>query len=243
MTLPRQNAECCHVHSRKPEKLAILSLKYYAAFSKITVFLMIHSPDMFVMGARLCCLQHPISDQICQSPRARDDKSGSSSNKILKRKVETETAEKSPKLTLEEWILASPGLKPEYLIRDEASACKQSKKKVHPCVGQSHGSLLAEAKDSLYLERPMNYAEEMSSCSSITASLSGKSHKRVNFNLPPLVVVYSPEPEEQEPYHSTENEDSFSSSIFGDNSFDSAQEPVFRLAVDILPHVFVSSKI
>lgn len=212
------------------------------------------------MGANLCTLFHPISNQNfnSESPSSRDDNSLTLKKenqgrfcKILKRKMEMETDEKKivPNLTLEDWILASPGLKPDYLY-----ACnKQSKKKVHPCVSKFHASnLLAEAEDSLCLDRQLNNrheeSEEISKCSSIGTTLTRKSQKRVRFDLPHSVIFFLPDepcsPQEKHPYYGSESEGSFYSSICGENSFDSSvEEPLFRLAVDVLPQVFVSSKV
>ncbi|KAJ1427152.1 hypothetical protein SESBI_09807 [Sesbania bispinosa] len=228
------------------------------------------------MGAKFCALWPLISGQKSKSPGPRDgSRSGSSLKefiqfkclnrrltKIFKRKIAMETQEKkipmAKRLALQDWILASPGLKPDYLMGGELSICMQSKKKVHPCSSQFRTSLIGEAKDSLCLDRPicMNHheeGEEMPNCSSITRSLSGRSQKRVSFQLPHTVIFYSPDEQyckeaaslcsPEKPYGS---EDSFSSLMgpnFRENSFDSAEEPFFRLAVDTLPHVFVSSKI
>ncbi|KAK7363802.1 hypothetical protein VNO77_05960 [Canavalia gladiata] len=201
---------------------------------------------------------HPTSDKKCKSTSANDGRSGSSCKELIRGKkclkkerlirfclISKRKMKTKEKKTLEDWIAASPGLKPEYLMRGEVceSACKQFKKKVHPYLSQFHGSLLAEAKDSLCLDRHINGHEEgegIPSCSSITKSrsFSGKSHKRVSFKLPHIVTYYSPE--EQESYYSGESENS---SICRENSFESEEEPLFRLAVDILPHVYVSSKI
>ncbi|KAK7387708.1 hypothetical protein VNO78_22498 [Psophocarpus tetragonolobus] len=193
------------------------------------------------------------ADQDSKAPSARDDNNLKKEKegrfcKILKRKVDMETAEKKvSNRSLEDWILASPGLKPDCVIRSCevcVSSCKQFKKKVHPCVSQFRGSSIAEAKDSLCLDRPFNRHQEMLSCTSIGAntSLGGKSHKRVRFDLPHLVIFYSPE--EHNPYYGSESEGSFYSSFCAEHSFDSsAEEPFIRLAVDVLPHVSVSSKI
>ncbi|XP_057419663.1 uncharacterized protein LOC130713859 isoform X2 [Lotus japonicus] len=204
------------------------------------------------MGANLCTLCHIIPCQKSKSSRTRkgspskeegiQDNCGEIENtrrlsKILKRKIDMETPEKTilmPRnLTLHDWIVASPSLKPEYLMRGEL--CGNSMKKVHPCSGQFLGSLLSETKDSLCLDRPINHDEEsedMSNCSLICKSLSGKSQKS----------------EQKKPYKGeSESEGSFFSPMgpnCRENSFESsAEEPAFRLAVHILPHVFVSSKV
>lgn len=135
---------------------------------------------------------------------------------------------------------------------------------VHVSVsGQFLGSLLSETKDSLCLDRPINHDEEsedMSNCSLICKSLSGKSQKSVRFKLPHTVKYYTPErtyckkaylcssQEQKKPYKGeSESEGSFFSPMgpnCRENSFESsAEEPAFRLAVHILPHVFVSSKV
>lgn len=207
------------------------------------------------MGNRLCVL---LCYQIPDDNNLKREKMQGRFCKILKRKKEMETEKKVPNQTLEDWILPSPGLKPDYVIRpgEFSSSCSsKSQKKVHPCVSkvQVPGSLIAEAKDSLCLDRPMNMnrneeAEELLSSTSI-----GKSQKKVSFKLSHNVIFYSPDeprsPEEKEPYYcyyynSSESEDSFYSSICREYSFDSsAEETLIKLAVDVLPHVSVSSKI
>ena len=207
------------------------------------------------MGSRLCVL---LCYHISDGNNLKKEKQGMYC-KISKRKKEMETEEKKvvPNLTLEDWILASPGLKPDYInIRSgefSSSCSSKSKKKVHPCVSQVPRSLIAEAKDSLCLDRPMNRNEEMLSSTSIGRSISEKSQKKVSFKLPHNVIFYSPDeprsPEEKEPYYcyyynSSESENSFYSSICREYSFDSsAEETLIKLAVDVLPHVSVSSKI
>lgn len=227
------------------------------------------------MGANFCILRRPISDQDSKTPAGTRAWTGSSFkeyikpkcmkidnrrsvNKNLKRKMEAaeKNIPKAKKLTLEDWILASPGLKPDYPRRGEFCPFnKQSKKKVHPSSNQFRGSLLGDqAKDSLSWDRhrPVNCNEESEGMSTNCSRIyNGKSRKRVRFKLPHIVIVYSPdEPyckeaslsSPEEPYSS---EDSFSSMgpNCTENSFDIAEEPRVRLAVDILPHVFVSSRI
>ena len=207
------------------------------------------------MGNRLCVL---LCYQIPDDNNLKREKMQGRFCKILKRKKEMETEKKVPNQTLEDWILPSPGLKPDYVIRpgEFSSSCSsKSQKKVHPCVSkvQVPGSLIAEAKDSLCLDRTMNRNEEMLSSTSIGRSISEKSQKKVSFKLPHNVIFYSPDeprsPEEKEPYYcyyynSSESEDSFYSSICREYSFDpSADETLIKLAVDVLPHVSVSSKI
>lgn len=210
---------------------------------------------MSLMGARLCTLRHLISGQKCKSPPGRRN-SGSYSFKKENRRMLMETGENKKILARQDWILASPstGLKPDYL-KSSSSNYKQSpsKKKVHPaCSSRLRGSLISEAKDSLCLDRPiMSRSHDpeggeglMPNCSSIIKGGligSGKSQKRVRFKLPHTVIFYSPEPEEHN--RPCGREDSIFSPNCGENSFDSAEEPCFRLAVDILPHLSVSSKI
>ncbi|CAJ1941444.1 unnamed protein product [Sphenostylis stenocarpa] len=205
------------------------------------------------MGASLCVLCHLISDQNNKSC-ARDDNNLKKKKKegrfckILKRKMEMEREEKKAQnLTLEDWILASPGLKPDYIISsgEVSFSSKHSKKKVHPCGSQCRGSLIAETKDSLCLNRPVNHHEEGGEEMLSSTSLMVKS-KRVRFKLPHIVICYSPDEPclSEEAYYSSENEESFYSSICSEYSIDSSGgEPFFRLAVDTLPHVSVSSKI
>lgn len=157
--------------------------------------------------------------------------------RISQRKIEIETSERK---NLKDYLMSGSD--------DELCVSKQSMKKVHPCsTTRFRGSLIRKAKDSLCLDRFVNLHEErgegMSNCSFIT-------QKRVSFKLPHTVIFYSPdEPyckeasleDENKPYS---NEDSFSSPNCKDISFESVvEEPFFRLAVDILPHVFVSSKV
>ncbi|KAL2339242.1 hypothetical protein Fmac_013688 [Flemingia macrophylla] len=186
------------------------------------------------MGAKLCVLCRT-SEQDSQSPSSRDVTNLKKENPevmcmVLKQKMELERGKKVPKVTLEDWILASPGMKPEYVC-----ARNQFKKKVHP--------LIAEAKDSLCLDRPKNKCDEKSE------DMSSNSHKRVTFMLPHTVKFFSPEelssPEEKESYYyRRESAGSFYTSICREYSFDSsAEEPLFKLAVDVLPHLSVSSKI
>ena len=199
------------------------------------------------MGARFCILCHPISDQKSKSLGPRDGRSRDGTRTSFKEfiklkclKVENRKGKKAMEapekksVTLEDFIKASPGF-------------KQSKKKVSPCSSQSQPrrSSICDAKDSLYLDRPMNHhSEEASYCSSITRSLSGmsQSQKRVSFKLPHDVIFYSPHPDE--PYS---KEASLGSSSQETNSsedaFSSPNRPGVRLAVDTLPHVFVSSRI
>ncbi|RDX71325.1 hypothetical protein CR513_49346, partial [Mucuna pruriens] len=189
------------------------------------------------MGANLCVMCHLTSDQNSKSPNLKKEKFCN----ILERKIET-AEKKVAKATLEDCILASPRLKPDYHY--------VSRKKVHPCVTQFRGSLIAEAKDSLCLDRPINMTHHHKQAEEMLCDKS-LSQKRVTFKLPHILIFYSPDhpfsPEEQEqdPYYSSESEASFYSSICRENSFDSsaAEEPIFRLAVDILPHVTVSSRI
>ncbi|KAG2407046.1 uncharacterized protein HKW66_Vig0018680 [Vigna angularis] len=162
--------------------------------------------------------------------------------RILKR-MEVERDEKKVRnLTLEDWIIASPGLKPG----EGSFSSKNFQKKVHPCVSQRRGSLLTETKDSLCLDRPMKHDEEGGEMLSST-SLNVKSERRVRFKLPHTVIYYSlDEPcSPEETYYSSQiDEGSFYSSICREYSFNSsAEEPFLRLAVDILPLVSVSSKI
>ncbi|KAK7292454.1 hypothetical protein RIF29_08235 [Crotalaria pallida] len=230
------------------------------------------------MGANLCTLWCPISEQNSKSrdtrartgssfkefikPKCMKKYNRRSANTNLKRKkemIEMDGVEnkipKATKLTLEDWLLASPpGLKPDYKKRGELCAFKQSakKKKVHPCSSQCRGSSLGEAKDSLSLERPMlmnPYEKSEAILSTCSSSVSGKSRKRVRFKLPHVLILYSPdEPwckeaslsSPEDPYYS---DDSFPSPERL-NSFDIAEEPYVngRLAVDTLPRVFVSSR-
>lgn len=158
--------------------------------------------------------------------------------RISQRKIEIETLEKK---NLQDYLMSGSD-------NELSASSKLSMKKVHPCsTTQFRGSLISEAKDSLCLDRFVNLNEEkgegMSNCSFIT-------QKRVSFKLPHTVIFYSPD----EPYckeasleddnKTYSSEDSFSSPNCRDISIDSVvEEPFFRLAVDILPHVFVSSKV
>lgn len=195
------------------------------------------------MGAKLCTLSGScVKVKDCIKPKQNRTRL----TKTFKKKTEKKsTIDKNLSLE-EEWILAFPEL-------------KQSRKRVHPCSTRFRGgSLISElAKDSLcLLEKTKNRREEeevvdeglTSNCSLISSNLCGKSQKkRVNFKLPHTVIFYPPEEtyeeeEEEEAwlkgYYNSE-EDSFSSLY----SFETTEEPILKLAVDILPHVFVSSKV
>ncbi|CAK8564438.1 unnamed protein product [Lathyrus sativus] len=186
------------------------------------------------MGAKLCTLSG-LSFKDCIKPKQ---------NRTFKMK-------KVKKLGfVEDWILDSQEM-------------KQSKKKVHPCSTRFRGEL---AKDSLCLslvEKTKNRLEEVneglaSDCSLVAEKLCGKSQKinRVRFKLPHTVIYYKPEEsyyeEEDEEerregllkaYYDSE-EDSFSSPNWRElYSFETTEEPILKLAVDVLPHVFVSSKV
>ncbi|KAI4298771.1 hypothetical protein L6164_032289 [Bauhinia variegata] len=179
----------------------------------------------------------------------------------LKRKTELEVAKKkdckAKKMTLEDWIEASPGLTPDHIRRGEFSPFKHSKKRVHPSSTQAGGSSIFEAKDSLTLHRLMmsNYdhekAEAKTESLSLNESSSGKPVKRVTFKLPHTVIFYSPEEPETE-----SREDQYSRTkdpyYFSDDWFYSSVEPFCigdsfdisacpRLAVHTLPLVSVSS--
>jgi len=200
------------------------------------------------MGAMLCLPCHQ-NDKACarKDSNFKNEKKQGRFCKILKRKEVEREEKKVPNVTLEDWLLASRGLKAECIMSsgEVSLSSKHSKKKVHPCVGQCRGSLIAETKDSLCLERPTKHHEEDEEMLSSTF-LSVKPQKRVRFELPHVVICYSPdEPcSAEEAYHSSESEGSFYSSICREYSFDSsAEEPFLRLAVDILPHVSASSKI
>ncbi|ESW26004.1 hypothetical protein PHAVU_003G083400 [Phaseolus vulgaris] len=197
------------------------------------------------MGAKLCLLCHE-NNKACvrDDSNFKNEKKQGGFCKMLKRREVEREEKKVPNLTLEDWLIASPGLKAECIMSsgEVSFSSKHSKKKVHPCVSQCRGSLIAETKDSLCLDRPTNHDEEMVSWT----SLSVKSQRRVRFKLPHIVIYYSPDDpcSPEEAYYSTQSEGSFYSSICGEYSIDSsAEEPFFRLAVDILPHVSVSSKI
>jgi hypothetical protein len=173
-------------------------------------------------------------------------------NRTFKRKkIEKKILPIGKKVALDEdWILSS-----------SSSEMKHSKKRVHPCSTRFRAEL---PKDSLCLMETIKsrFGETdegiTSDCSLVTRSFCEKSQKnRVRFKLPHTVIFYKPEEpyrevdEEEENeeallrrYYSSSEEDSFSSpkcrELF---SFETAEEPILRLAVDVLPHVFVSSKV
>lgn len=203
------------------------------------------------MGAKLCTLAGS-SVKDCIKPKQNLTRL----TKTFKRKTEKKTTIDKNLALEEEWILAFPEL-------------KQSRKRVHPCSTRFRGggSLISElAQDSLcLLEKTKNGREKeelvderlTSNCSLITNNLCVKSQKkRVNFKLPHTVIFYKPEEtyceEEQEDddedeeeaslkgYYNINSEDHSFSSLY---SFETTEEPSLRLAVDILPYVFVSSKV
>ena len=212
----------------------------------LNIFIIIIIIIVIIMGAKLCTLSGSCVKD-CIKPKQNITKF----TKTFKRKTEKKTTIDKNLALEEEWILAFPEL-------------KQSRKRVHPCSTRFRGgSLISElAQDSLcLLEKTKNHREKeelvdeglTSNCSLITNNLCGKSQKkRVNFKLPHTVIFYKPEEpycEEEEDdeeeaslkgyYNINSEEDSFSSLY----SFETAEEPSFRLAVDILPYVFVSSKV
>lgn len=197
------------------------------------------------MGAKLCTLSGSCVKD-CIKPKQNITRL----TKTFKRKPEKNATTIDKNLALEEeWILSFPEL-------------KQSRKRVHPCSTRfCGGSLISElAQDSLcLLEKTKNCREKeeladeglTSNCSLITNNLFGKSQKkRVNFKLPHTVIFYKPEEpyckeeEEEEAslkdYYNINSEEYSFSSLY---SFETAEEPSLRLAVDILPYVFVSSKV
>jgi hypothetical protein len=194
------------------------------------------------MGANLCTLSGTCLKD-CIKPKQ---------NRTFKRKkIEKKILPIGKKVALDEdWILSS-----------SSSEMKHSKKRVHPCSTRFRAEL---PKDSLCLMETIKsrFGETdeglTSDCSLVTRSFCEKSQKnRVRFKLPHTVIFYKPEEpyreddEEEENeeallrrYYSSSEEDSFSSpkcrELF---SFETAEEPILRLAVDVLPHVFVSSKV
>ncbi|PNY12321.1 hypothetical protein L195_g008950 [Trifolium pratense] len=199
------------------------------------------------MGANLCTLSG-ISLKDCIKPKQNRTRCA----KIFKRKkIEKKILPIGKKFAPEEdWILSS------------SSEIRQSKKRVHPCSTRFRGELPKDSLNlTLCLKERMKSRSEMgegltSDCSLVTRSFCEKSQKnRVRFKLPHTVIFYKPEEpyreddeEENEEallmrYYSSED-DSFSSpkcrELF---SFETSEEPILRLAVDVLPHVFVSSKI
>ncbi|QCD79784.1 hypothetical protein DEO72_LG2g102 [Vigna unguiculata] len=201
------------------------------------------------MGAKLCVTCYK-TNEFC----ARDDSDFKNEGKqgrfcrILKRKEVERDEKKVRNVTLEDWIIASPGLKPEYTMSsgEMSFSSKNFQKKVHPCVSQRSGSLITETKDSLCLDRPMKKHDEEGEEMLSSTSLNVKSERRVRFKLPHIVICYSQDDpcSPEETYYSSQiDKGSFYSSICREYSFDSsAEEPFLRLAVDILPHVSFSSK-
>lgn len=190
------------------------------------------------MGAKLCTLSG-LSFKDCIKPK--QNKKGKKLINPIGKKLGF----------VEDWILDSQEM-------------KQSKKKVHPCSTRFRGEL---AKDSLCLslmEKTKNRLEEddeglASDCSLVAERLSGEPQKinRVRFKLPHTVIYYNPEEsyyeeedEEEErregllkAYYDSE-EDSFSSPNWRElYSIETTEEPILKLAVDVLPHVFISSKV
>ncbi|CAI8611687.1 unnamed protein product [Vicia faba] len=181
------------------------------------------------MGAKLCTLSG-LSFKDCIKPKE---------NRTLKMKKVKKISRKLG--FVDDWVLDSQEM-------------KQSKKKVHPCSTRFRGEL---AKDSLCLslvEKTKNRLEEVDE--GLTSYCSRKIN-RVRFKLPHTVIYYEPEEsyyeeddEEEErregllkAYYDSE-EYSFSSPNWRElYSFETTEEPILKLAVDTLPHVFVSSKV
>ncbi|GAU14687.1 hypothetical protein TSUD_203360 [Trifolium subterraneum] len=196
------------------------------------------------MGANLCTMSG-ISLKDCIKPKQNRTRCAKT---FKRKKIEKKILPIGTKFSLEEedWILSS-----------SSSEMKQSKKRVHPCSTRFRAEL---PKDSLCLKERFKsrFGETdeglTSDCSLVTRSFCEKSKKNsVRFKLPHTVIFYKPEEpyrEEEENeeallrrYYSSE-EDSFSSPKCRElYSFETAEEPILRLAVDVLPHVFVSSKV
>ncbi|MBA0811704.1 hypothetical protein Gohar_003577 [Gossypium harknessii] len=98
-------------------------------------------------------------------------------------------------LTLEDWLLASPGgpLK-DYFNGGELYVFKQFNKRVHP----SSSSILEiepRVNDHDGFSVDLSSSVDVSGCSSFSRSQSGKSKKKVSFRLPEeadIMVFYSP---------------------------------------------------
>ncbi|KAJ7967774.1 Phospholipase C [Quillaja saponaria] len=175
------------------------------------------------MGAKLCTLRHlnrgrkPIpgtsSSMIMDLMKPCCLKTGDSTRprgrktENSKRKTQLQSPEKKitkvKKISLEEWLSASPGKKPDRFRGGELHVFKHSSKtrRVHPSSRKVHtftSNLICEARDSITLDRPQNHDGEKgkknleSSC--IRRSQSGKS-KKVSFRLPEeadIITFYSP---------------------------------------------------
>lgn len=99
-----------------------------------------------------------------------------------------------PNLTLEDWLLASPGparMKPDCLNGGELYVFKHFSTKVHLSSSRAPQAVLFTPTDSFFVDLSSGDA----SCSSFSRSQSGKLKKKVSFRLPEeadIVVFYSP---------------------------------------------------
>ena len=111
------------------------------------------------------------------------------------------------KLTLEEWIMNSPGSharKPDFHSGDELYVFRHSSKRVHPSAYSSSSrsspfdrrtSLASKAKDSFCLEPVVmksagREGHGAPSTNSMSRSVSGKLTKRVRFREEPDIVIF-----------------------------------------------------
>ncbi|EEF32791.1 uncharacterized protein LOC125370476 [Ricinus communis] len=110
------------------------------------------------------------------------------------------------KRTLEDWLLASPSMKPDCITVGELHVSKQFSKRVHPSSSiEAHKVVLSKAGESFSLERLVILDREadldcinfssMDVSSAIKRSKSNETKKRVSFKLPEeadIIIFYSP---------------------------------------------------
>ncbi|XWS19333.1 hypothetical protein CRYUN_Cryun31cG0006200 [Craigia yunnanensis] len=98
------------------------------------------------------------------------------------------------KLTLEDWLLASPGpagLQPDCLNGGELYVFKHFSRRVHPSSSREREAVLPTPRNSFSVDLSSRDA----SCSSFSRSQSGNLKKKVSFRLPQetdIVIFYSP---------------------------------------------------
>lgn len=106
---------------------------------------------------------------------------------------------KVTKLTLEEWLVASPD-GTDCFSEGELYVFRHGSKRAHPSLTRVHTALSYKATDSFSLERRTHIDKEAevkkSEVSSISRTQSGKLKKKVRFRLPEeadIIIFYSPE--------------------------------------------------
>ncbi|KAK9268164.1 hypothetical protein L1049_010606 [Liquidambar formosana] len=174
------------------------------------------------MGANLCSFKRLNSEP--QRPKAigsadKDVSAGSSIFEFVKpaclktekvamkkKKRESHPPEKKivkgKKLTLEEWLVSSPGLKPaDCILGGEPNALKNYSKKVYPSSNRDCNSRPRESLERLVQTDEGDEGEEDSEFFSLSTNRNGKVKKRVSFKLPEeadIFIFYSPEETHEE---------------------------------------------